>query len=84
MVVNTFDYYQNPEILSAIKTNVRHIKNSHDREDCSQEIFAELYSMMPLDTEDAISVVNKVAAKFKRDDLKINANELSFEELFID
>jgi len=64
--MNNFDYYTNPDILSAINTHMRHIKNVDDREDCRQEIFANLYDFMPLDQDEAIRLVDKIAMRFRR------------------
>lgn len=80
MKINKLDYYQNPAILAAMRTNTRHIKNTFDREDCNQEIFAELYDFMPLDDDEAIRIVNRVASRFKYNDKMINENEVSFQE----
>jgi hypothetical protein len=75
-----FDYYKNPRILSAIEKNVCRIKNYHDREDCRQEIFTELYSFMPFDENESIRLVNKVARKFQRADIKSNTFETGLQE----
>ena len=63
---NTFDYYQNTEILKAISFQIKYIRGQADREDCRQEIFAELYDFMPLDDDEAIKIVNKVGCKYRR------------------
>jgi hypothetical protein len=84
MSINIFDYYKNPQIMSAIGTATKYISNSHDREDCRQEIFSELYSVMPMDTDDAIRLVDRVASKFKYDNSERIKHESSLEELFID
>ena len=62
--MNNFDYYKNPIILDAINDELRHIKGSQDREDCNQEIFAELYDFMPLDDDEAKKIVKRVGHKF--------------------
>jgi hypothetical protein len=77
---NMLDYYKNPTILAAINTNIRHIKNRHDREDCKQEIFAELYDFMPLNEEEAIRLINRTASKFKYAEKLLNEKEISLKE----
>ena len=77
---NILDYYENPVILAAINTNIRHICNRFDREDCKQEIFAELYDFMPLNESDAVRLVNKVARKFKYHDMVRNQKEIGLKE----
>lgn len=64
--MNIFDYYNNPEILSAIKSETSRIKGLESKEDCEQEIFAELYDFMPMDTDEAVSIVYRVGRKFRR------------------
>jgi len=77
---NAFDYYQNKNILAAINTNVRHIRNRFDREDCQQEIWTELYSFMPMDEDEAIKIINKIAYRFKYHDNKHNQSEIGLTE----
>jgi hypothetical protein len=78
--INALDYYNNPKILKAINVNLRHIKNGFDREDCQQEIFAELYDFMPLDEEEAIRLVDRVAYRFKYNVRLISENEIGYDE----
>lgn len=80
MLMNNFDYYTNPDILSAINTHMRHIKNADDREDCRQEIFANLYDFMPLDTDDAIRLVDKIAMRFRRSYIDPHKGEYEVKE----
>jgi hypothetical protein len=80
---NNFDYYENKNILRAIGCNINFIRNKHDKEDCQQEIFAELYSEMPMDERGAIRLVNQVAAKFKRDNAKIAYSEAGLAEAYL-
>ena len=77
---NAFDYYQNKNILAAINTNVRHIRNKFDREDCQQEIWSELYSFMPIGESEAIDIVNRIARRFKYYDNKHNQSEIGLTE----
>jgi hypothetical protein len=71
-MTNKLDYYKNPDILKAISFQTKRIRHAIDAEDCQQEIFAELYDYMPLETEEAIRIVNRVGAKFRR-----NTNEFN-------
>jgi hypothetical protein len=64
---NIFDYYKNPIILSEIHKELNRIKNGDDREDCKQEIYAELYDFMPMDDEDAIRIVRRIGRRFRRE-----------------
>lgn len=74
--MTSLDYYENPRIRSAISIHESHIHNREDREDCRQEIFAELYDFMPLDEDEAIRLVDKVAMRFRRGAIKISENEV--------
>lgn len=42
-MIHALDYYNNQEILRYIRSTMSHIKSREEREDCNQEIFAELY-----------------------------------------
>lgn len=64
--MNALDYYKNPQILSAISYQVNRIKGAYDKEECQQEIYAELYDFMPLDIEDAQRIINRVGCKYRR------------------
>ena len=64
--MSNFDYYQNPAIKSAIKNRLRYVRGDFDKEDCRQEIFAELYDYMPLDETEALKIVERVGRKFVR------------------
>jgi hypothetical protein len=77
---NVLDYYTNPDILTYMKKAMFRIKNSEDREDCHQEIFAELYDFMPLDTEGAQSIIKRVAMKFERSNQRLYDHEISYAE----
>lgn len=77
--MNQLDYYQNPEILSAIGQNMRFVKNREDREDLQQELWAVLYDFMPPSTEDAIKLIDRTAAKFKYRVKKIAEYEASWD-----
>jgi predicted ATP-dependent protease len=83
-MANTFDYYQNAKILNEINRNIRFIKNQHDKEDCRQEVFAELYNEMPISESEAIKLVSRIARKFKRDNAKIACSETGLAEAYID
>jgi hypothetical protein len=63
---NTFDYYKNPIILTAIKYETDRIRGQFDKEECKQEIFAELYDFMPLDDEEALKLVYRVGRRYRR------------------
>jgi hypothetical protein len=63
---NTFDYYRNKNILRAIAHQTNRIRGEMDKEECRQEIFAELYDFMPLDENEALTIVNRVGVKFRR------------------
>jgi hypothetical protein len=78
--VNAFDYYQNPKITNSINGLTKRIISLQDREDCQQEIWAELYDFMPLDDEGAIKIIERVAKKFKRNRHDIYENEISYAE----
>jgi len=75
--LNAFDYYNNPEITSYIKSEIGYITNREDREDCQQEIFAELYCFMPLDVTDSRRLIRRVCKKFKRSVKRIAEKEIS-------
>jgi len=78
--MNKFDYFTNPDIISAINTHMKHIKNAEDREDCRQEIYTNLYAFMPFDTEDAIRLVDKSAMKFRRVYIDHHKNEYEIQK----
>jgi hypothetical protein len=78
--LNAFDYYDNPEILSAIKLHESRIKCREDREDCRQEIYAELYDFMPLDISEAVKIIDRVGIKFRRGRQSISDHEISYAE----
>lgn len=78
--MNALDYYNNPEITSYMKQELVHIRNREDREDCEQEIFAELYDFMPLDTVEAIRIVKRVCERFKRTVSNILTHEVSIDD----
>jgi hypothetical protein len=78
--LNTLDYYNNPKIVSQIDKQIISIKNYQDKEDCRQEIFAELYDFMPLDEEEAIRLIERVGRKFRRNVSAIYENEMGFYE----
>ena len=71
--MNMFDYYNNPEIKHAIGYELNHIRNHEDKEDCRQEIFAEIYDFMPLTEADAIKIVRRISQKFRRNIKKLGA-----------
>jgi len=75
--LNALDYYNNPEITSYIKSEIGYITNREDREDCQQEIFAELYDFMPLDVADSRRLVKRVCEKFKGTVRRIAEKEIS-------
>lgn len=77
--MNALDYYSNPEISSFIKSELAYIKNAEDREDCSQEIFAELYDFMPLDVADSRRLIKRVCEKFKRGCRVVAEHEASLD-----
>ncbi len=64
--MNAFDYYANPEISKRISFVTGKIPTSSDREDCAQEIYAEMYDFMLLDTDEAIRIVERIAKRYKR------------------
>jgi hypothetical protein len=66
ILVNTFDYYKNETILKAISFELNRIKGGYDKEDCKQEIFAELYDFMPLDESTAVKIVSRVGRRYRR------------------
>lgn len=74
--MNAFDYYGNEEIQRAIGYEIAHIRNAQDKEDCRQEVFAELYDFMPIDTEEAIRIVRKIGARFRRDVVRKSKREV--------
>jgi hypothetical protein len=78
--VNTLDYYNNPKIVSQIKKQILSIKNAQDKEDCRQEIFAELYDFMPLDEEETVNLIERVGRKFRRGIQCIAENETGLYE----
>jgi hypothetical protein len=78
--LNALDYYNNPEITSFIKIELSFIKNKEDREDCNQEIFAELYDFMPLDVTESRRLIKRVCEKFKRTSRCIAENETGLYE----
>ena len=75
--MNALDYYNNPDIRRAMALETSYIRNKCDIEDCEQEIFAELYDFMPLDTTEAIRIVHRIAKRFKRRNLKIAKSEIA-------
>lgn len=64
--MSVFDYYENEQIISAISFQLRRIRNPRDKEDCKQEIFAELYDFTPIDESDALRIVSRIGRKFRR------------------
>ena len=80
--MNLFDYYHNPKITARINALTYRIASNEDREDCRQEIWAELYDFMPMTDDDAIRLIEKVAKRYKRNRSMIYANESSIEAIF--
>ena len=78
--MNALDYYNNPIIRSNIEKQTRGIKNSHDAEDCRQEIFAELYDFMPLDEDESIRLIERVGRKFRRCVQSVSVHETGYIE----
>lgn len=78
--MNALDYYNNPEITSYIKSELGFIRNREDKEDCKQEIFAELYDFMPLDIPESRKLIKRVCEKFKRAVKDIGDNEIGLYE----
>jgi hypothetical protein len=73
--LSKYDYYTNPQVLSAIGLHLRHIKNDSDREDFRQEIFANLYDFMPIETNETIRLIDKVAMRFRREYIDQNKGD---------
>ena len=78
--MNAFDYYSNPKIKGYIDSEVAYIKNAEDREDCRQEIWANLYDFMPLDITEARRLIKKTCEKFKRGVKNIYENECELKD----
>ena len=81
--MNALDYFQNKDILDYMSSAMRHIRNSEDREDCRQEMFAELYDFMPLDLEESKRVINRVVTRFRRG-VERYSNETGYDEAGIE
>jgi hypothetical protein len=79
--MNALDYYSNPEITKYIELEVSYIQSREDREDCQQEIWAELYDFMPLDIADSKKLIKRVAEKFKNGRSRIYKYEVSEQVL---
>ncbi|MBA4274069.1 MAG: hypothetical protein C0436_00285 [Alphaproteobacteria bacterium] len=60
------NYYENETIRRAINTHMRHIRCLEDRQDCEQEIWANLYAFMPLDEDEAVKIIDRSAMRFRR------------------
>ena len=78
--MNALDYYNNPTITSCMNRELSYIGNKEDRDDCRQEIYAEIYDIMPLDEKEALRLVKRVSEKFKRRVSKILDNETELDE----
>ena len=74
------DYYKNENILKAISVHMKHIKCHEDREDCKQEIWANLYAFMPLDEDEAIRLVDSSAMRFRRHYVDVSKNQYEILE----
>jgi hypothetical protein len=77
---NLLDYYQNENILKAIRYEMNYIQTRSEREDCKQEIFAELYDFMPLDEYEAIKIVRKASRRFRRKSAKNYITTASYKD----
>jgi hypothetical protein len=77
--MNALDYYSNPEIVKYIESEVSYIKSYEDREDCQQEIWAELYDFMPLNVLESKRLIKRVAEKFKNTRSRIYQREISMK-----
>jgi hypothetical protein len=75
------DYYNNDEIRTYTNQELKYIKNREDREDCQQEIWAEIYDFMPLDVPDTKRLIKRVCEKFKRGVHYIDENETILDEV---
>lgn len=75
--MTALDYYQNPSIVEYMALAMSRITRYEDREDCRQEIFAELYDFMPLDIEEAKRIVKRIAMRFERGTKRLEENEMS-------
>lgn len=78
--MNAFDYYLNPQLINAIDKHNTYIRNGCDKEDFKQEVFAELYDYMPINNEEAIRIINKVAFRFRKAISIIDANDSDIED----
>jgi hypothetical protein len=74
------NYYENNVIRRAINLHMKHIKNTQDKQDCEQEVWANLYAFMPLDEEEAIKIVDSSAMRFRRNYIDKNKSEYEFIE----
>jgi len=79
--VNALDYYNNPVITQRISNITRRIRSIENREDCQQEIWAEIYDFMPLDDAEAIRIIERIAKRYKRNSKDVYDNETSINEL---
>jgi len=77
---NAFEYLTNPEIIRHINKLTSHINNQQDLEDCRQEVWAELYDIMPLDDDEAKALITRVVKKFEWRAKNISDHEVSFDE----
>jgi len=78
--LNALDYYNNPEIVSYMRKEIAYIRNAEDRQDCEQEVFAELYDFMPLDILGSKRIIKNVCEKFKRGCHSLAEHEISLED----
>lgn len=81
--MSALDYYQDPQLVAYMGRELSYITNREDREDCQQEIFAELYNWMPLDILEAKRLVKRVCEKFKRGQAKIAKHETTLNEAIL-
>jgi hypothetical protein len=77
--LNNFDYYKNPILINAIEKHSSYIHAHCDKEDFRQEVYAELYDFMPIDDEESIRLINKIAFRFRKAIKNNSTNEISLD-----
>jgi len=77
--MDTFNYYSNPLIISRITQLTKGITVNEDKEDCKQQIWTDLYGLMPLSDKESLKIIERIAKRFKRNRHEIYENEIEYE-----
>jgi hypothetical protein len=71
------DYISNLEITRLISWQTKRFRNTEDKDDCKQDIYAELYAFSPIDIDEAMTIINRVSRRHLRRVVRISETEIA-------